>query len=72
MRARQIKFVDTAGYSNSLKLDGDGMEEELEVIVTVTVGPLVIVTVTTPLTAVFHADVGAGVTRTVAGPVKPQ
>lgn len=70
MRARQIKFVDTAGYSNSLKLEGDRMEEELEAIVTVTVGPLVIVTVTTPLTAVSQADVGADVT--VAGPVKPQ
>jgi hypothetical protein len=70
MRARQIKFVDTAGYSNSLKLESDRMEEELEAIVTVTVGPPVVVTVTTPLTAVFQADVDVGVT--VTGPVKPQ
>jgi hypothetical protein len=70
MRARLIKFVDTAGYGNSLKLESDRMEEELEAIVTVTVGPLVVVTVTTPLTAVFQADADVGVT--VAGPVKPQ
>jgi len=72
MRVRRIKFVDTAGYGNSLELEGDRMEEELEVIVTVTVGPLVVVTVTTPLTAVYKADVGVGVARTVAGSVKLQ
>jgi hypothetical protein len=62
MKARQIRFADTTGYSNSLKLEGGRMEEELDVIVTVTVGPLVTVTVTTSLTAVFQADVGVGVT----------
>lgn len=48
------------------------MEEELEVIVAVTVGPPVVVTVTTSLTAVFKADVDVGVTMTVAGSVRLQ
>ena len=68
MRASQIRLADTARHSNPLKLEGGRIEEELEVIVAVVLGLLVTVAVTTSLTAVFQADVGVGVTRTVAGP----
>ena len=66
--ARHRMIVGIVLRSNSLKLGCD-IDEALEVL-TVTVGPDVTVTVTTPFAFVFSDAVG--VARTVAGAVKLQ
>jgi hypothetical protein len=67
--AKQTRLVRAMAMRNSLA-EGEDRDDVLEVM-TVTVGPLLTVTVTMLLMP-ESSDVGAGVAVTVAGPVKLQ